>query len=179
PRAGRERRRITTLAVALVLVVGVAWGWWAAHGEAPSDPVASVALLALNDHLDTHDQKVYASDPEALRAALQPHIGFPVRVPELGAALRPVGGRPCTLGSHPVAFSAWRAPAGRVTLIQMRRADFGLPADMAPQVVTPSGAAARGRPLDVLFFGQGDTVWVVVADDADDLRRIRQAVSNS
>ncbi len=172
------------LAVALLLLaIG---GWALAQVLTPSAPeddnsqaVHAVALLALNDHLDTHEQVVHANEPLALAAALQPHIPFDVRMPNLGPTVTPVGGRPCTLGSHSVAFSAWQGSRGRLTLIQLRRGDFGLPADMAARVITPSGDAARGRPLDVLFFGHGDTVWVVVADDAEDLRDVRRVVGSS
>lgn len=204
PLASVVRRRMAWgAAAAAVLVVGLAWALMGretgpgfpgqdlrddAGGHFGDDSgltveVAQVALLALNDHLDTHEQDVLSDDPVALARDLQPQIPFPVRLPDLGGVIRPVGGRRCTLGSHPVAFTAWRgapsdrqAEGGRLTLIQLRRADFGLPADMAPQLVHPQGQAARGSPLDVLFFGRGDTVWVVVADEAQDLQRVRQQV---
>lgn len=180
----RRRRLLWGAAAAALVVVGLAWGLAGrGTGEAPSlqtgvmPEVAQVALLALNDHLDTHEQDVLSDDPATLARDLQPQIPFPVLLPDLGAGIEPVGGRRCTLGSHPVAFTAWRGTAGgRLTVIQLRRDDFGLPADMKPQQVHPEGQAAEGSPLDVLFFGRGDTVWVVVADDAQDLQRLRAHV---
>jgi len=182
---GRRRRRPLLWACAAVLLVAVGalavrFGGRSTSPDAPvdwSEAISEVARLAIKDHLVTHEQDVLADDPATLARELASHIPFPVDLPDIGADMVPVGGRRCTLGVHPVAFTAWRGPAGRVTLLQMRRADFNLPADMAVQVVRPDLVAAEGRPLEVLFFGRADTVWVVVADDADDLRRVRQAVA--
>jgi len=181
-----RRRRVLWGAAAAVLAAVGAIGILV-RGSGPeafvTPEIAQVALLALNDHLDTHEQDVLSDDPAVLARELQAHIPFPVDLPDLGGVIQPVGGRRCTLGSRAVAFTAWTGRGGRVTVIQLRRADFGLPADLAPQVVhadpQTDSQAARSRPLDVFFFGRGDTVWVVVADDAEDLRRVREFVTQS
>ncbi len=147
-------------------------------GALHPNPIQEVALLALNDHLDTHSQDVHADEPAELARRLQSHLPFPVEVPSLGEGIVPVGGRKCTLGSHIVAFTAWQGRGGRLSMVQLKPADFGLAANMAPRVVRPEGDAARAHPLDVLFFGNGEYVWVVVADDAQDLRRVRDSLGN-
>jgi hypothetical protein len=86
--------------------------------------------------------------------------------------LRLAGGRRCTLGSHPVAFTSWGGPRGRVTLLKLRRADFDLPANLEPTIVVPNAAAARAQPLEVLLWTEGEFGYAVVADDPGTLREI-------
>ncbi len=173
------RRSLLWGGAAAVMLLAVGAHVRISPADDPERVVREVALLALNDHLDTHEQDVLTTDARALQRDLQSHIPFPLDLPDIGPAMQAVGGRRCTLGSHVVAFTAWRGPGGRLTLLQLRRGDFGLPADMPARIVPMDGPAARGRPLDVFFFGRGDVVWVVVADDPGDLRSVRQAVSRS
>lgn len=72
------------------------------------------------------------------------------------------------------------APASLTTALRhLDRHRFGPSGAMAPRTVRPSGTVVPDRPLDALFFGHGDTAWLVVADDADGVRRVRLAASNS
>lgn len=177
--ASLPTRRRLLWAAAAVVVLGLGTFLVARAMGGADARIQEVALLALNDHLDTHTQDVVTDDVRELERDLQDHIPFPVHVPALGAGIELVGGRRCTLGSHTVAFTAWRGSAGRLSMVQMRRADFGLPADMTPRVVRPAGDAAQAQPLDVLFFGNDQYVWVVVADDAADLQRVRDSLGNT
>lgn len=180
PRLARVRPLQWAWAGAALVLLALGVSFLLARGDESEDTrVREVALLALSDHLHTHEQDVLTSDADELERGLQPHIPFPLDLPDLGTSLQAVGGRRCTLGSHVVAFTAWRGEGGRLTLLQLQRGDFGLPADMPGRIVHPEGSAARGRPLGVFFFGRGDFVWVVVADDAEDLRRARRAITKS
>lgn len=159
------------IAAAALLAIGA---WLFLGGSEPrSDPLNTLAILAMNDHLDTHALDVTASDPRDVEAGLRARIPFEIRFPKLGGELRIEGGRRCTLGSHPVCFTTWRKDAARLTLLQIRRADFGLPKDLAPALVTPRGAAAGSRPLDVLIWTEGEVGYALVADDSSALRDVR------
>lgn len=170
---GRGRLVLAAVAVAAALLLAF-HGWRTSSPARPHtpDPLASLALLALNDHLDTHRLEVLASDPEAVAAALAGAIPFPIRLPRLEAPARLEGGRRCTLGSHPVCFTTWRLGEARITLLQLRRRDFDLPEHLAPTVVAPQGAAAGRRPLDVLLWTSGEDGYAVVADDPTLLSRL-------
>lgn len=171
--AARDARRSRVLrlfaGIAAALLVTVA-AWTFLPGR--SDALQSLATLALNDHLDVHPVEVATADPVALAAGLRERVPFDVALPRMPDDLRLAGGRRCTLGSHAVAFTSWGGARGRVTLLQLRRADFDLPADLAPTIVTPSAAAAKARPLDVLLWTRGEFGYVVVADDPAVLRDV-------
>jgi hypothetical protein len=176
-RFDRRGARIGAL-VAAVLVAGLAFlALSRGRGSAP-DPLGEVALLALNDHLDTHTWEVEAGEPEAFLRGLQERIPFPVRVPDLGPEIAPVGGRRCTLGTHVVAFTAWKAPNGRVTLLQVQADDFDLPRDLAATRVRPDGPSSRARPLEVLFVAEAPFAWVAVADDPHDLDAVEMRLAD-
>lgn len=161
------------LAAAVLLAVG-AWSLFGKDGPEPRPlPLDSLALLAMNDHLDSHTLDVASADPKAVESGLHDRIPFPIRWPDLGSEIKLEGGRRCTLGSHPVCFTTWRKDGVRFTLLQIRRTDFALPKDLAPVAVTPKGAAAGKRPLEVLIWTEGEVGWALVADDPAALASVR------
>ncbi|MCC7140033.1 MAG: hypothetical protein IT460_16555 [Planctomycetes bacterium] len=168
-------RRGIWAAVAAALLVAV--GAWLALGQGGSEPstrpLDTLAMLAMNDHLDTHSLDVTSGDPKEVEAGLYERIPFEIRWPDFRGAIRLEGGRRCTLGSHPVCFTTWRKDGVRFTLLQIRRRDFGLPEHLAPTTVTPKGAAAGKKPLDVLIWTEGDVGWALVADDPSALATVR------
>ena len=171
--------RAWALVAAAVVLVGL--GVWLAiprEVAPPPDPLQTLAMLAMNDHLDTHTLDVKAEDAATLREGLKHKIPFEIRVPDLGGALRLEGGRRCTLGSHAVCFTTWRDASGRFTLLQLRVEDFGLPAvlpllarvferkslfrkERGPVQIAAAQAAAR-LPRDV-----GHGLLTMLSVDAD------------
>ncbi|MBL9088467.1 MAG: hypothetical protein JNM10_15105 [Planctomycetia bacterium] len=163
-RASRLRTGLLAAAAAVVLlVVG-----WVSGGGGPSkpDPLSTLALLALTDHLDTHDLEVTSGDPVVLEHALRGRIPFTVRLPALGRDAVLEGGRRCTLGSHVVCFSAWRLGGARATLIQLRPEQFGVSPSLSPTIVRADGAAAGRAPLDVLIWADGEFGYALIADES-------------
>ncbi len=157
-------------AAAAVLVALSLWSFLPSKNA--EGPVQTLALLALNDHLDAHPVEVATADPAALAVGLRERVPFDVTLPRMPDDLRLAGGRRCTLGSHAVAFTSWGGSRGRVTLLKLLRTDFDLPEDLAPTIVTPSAAAAKAHPLDVLLWTRGEFGYVVVADDPGVVREI-------
>ena len=168
-RRSRVLRRVVGVAAAFLVAVAA---WAVLAPRTGTDALQSLATLALNDHLDAHPVEVATADPAALAEGLRERVPFAVRLPRMPDDLRLAGGRRCTLGSHAVAFTSWGGARGRVTLLQLRRVEFDLPADLAPTIVTPNAAAARARPLDVLLWTEGEFGYVVVADDPGELHNI-------
>jgi len=170
-------RRLAWMAAAALLVAVSAW--FALGGaRAPEDGrhpanLQAIALLAMNDHLDTHTLEVKGEVPGEVASGLRDRIPFEIEFPEFEGGLRLEGGRRCTLGSHPVCFSTWRKGDVRFTLIQLRLADFDLPPGLPRTIVTPKGAAAGRRPLDVLVWSKGEFGWALVGDDSSALVAIR------
>lgn len=159
-----------SLAAGLVLAVG-AWFLFAGRPTTP-DPIEAVALMARNDHLETHDLDVRGTEAAAVATGLHDRIPFDIHFPALGESLRIEGGRRCTLGSHPVCFTTWRRDGARLTLLQLRRTDFGLPANLVPTLVTPRGAAAGAPPVDVLVWTEGEFGYALVSSEPSALRDV-------
>ena len=166
---GIPRLAWAAMAAAILLAVG-AWFVLGDRESKPS-PVEALALLAVNDHVESHSLDVHGDAHPAVAAGLRDRIPFEIRFPDFDGGLKIEGGRRCTLGSHPVCFTAWRRAGVRLTLLQLRRADFGLPAALSPTVVTPEGTAAS-RPLDVLVWTAGEFGYALVSDEPSALRDI-------
>lgn len=164
----------------LVLVFGTLW-FLDRPGARADDPEArlrEVALLAISDHLDTHDTKILADSAAELSARLSEVVPFAVSIPDLSADFELVGGRRCTLGSHPVAFSSWRSARGTLTVLQLRADDFDLPRDLPRRTVVPTCAAARKHEGGgAVMQGRDGDLWVCVADRPADLARARDALA--
>jgi hypothetical protein len=137
----------------------------AASGRLPAEAdraLHTLALLAMQEHMNESDLVVRTGRADELRDALGAHLPFPVHVPDLGPGYALLGGRPCHLGGHLVALTLWRAPAGTVSLYQFRSADFDLAAIPGPRLVRPHGPAAGHRPCEVRFWTEGDRGFALV-----------------
>lgn len=170
-----QRPLLVASAVVLIgLGVGLAW-FFRADANNPSQVYAvamhDVALLSISDHLDTHAVEHEVTEADALSRALSGTLPFAVTIPDLSGVFELVGGRRCTLGSHPVAFSSWRSPQGSLTVLQLRATDYDLPDALRLRHVRPQGAAARNHDGGALLFARDGFMWVCVADDPADLVR--------
>ncbi len=171
PRTGPGR--FVAIAALLLIVVGAIWMLRPVDTRSLEERLNAVGVMAVNDHRNTHSWDVTAETADELATKLRPHIPFEVNIPREVGGLGVVGGRLCKLGGHPVAFSLWKGQ-GPVTLLQIRRADFDLPADLAPRFMRPCRDGDRACEHDVLMFGRGEYVWVFVADDSRDLEVVRK-----
>lgn len=176
---GRRPARLVAAVAVVALIVGTVWFVRAGTDEAAARQSATaqalheVALLSISDHRDTHGVKIEAPDARALSAALSEVVPFEVDLPDLSGSFQLVGGRRCTLGSHPVAFSSWRGRGGLLTLLQVSCKDFDVPSALAVRHVRPGGAAARKHDGGAVLLARGGFMWVCVADDPKDLSRAR------
>lgn len=174
------RRSAPLLAVAALalLALGAFW-FFNAQSDARSEAhvavaLQEVALLSISDHLDTHAVEIEAENAALLSNRLSAVVPFEVSLPDLSPAFELVGGRRCTLGSHPVAFSSWRSARGALTVLQLRSEDFDLPRTLSLRDVIPTGAAARTHNGGgAVLHGRDGFLWVCVADHPADLARAR------
>ena len=81
-----QRRRLFVLAAASLVA---ALGLWSllAHRETQTGPLDTLALLALNDHLDTSTLDVRSDDVAAGHDRPRDRIPFEIRMPELGEGI--------------------------------------------------------------------------------------------
>lgn len=119
--------------------------------------VETLALLAMQDHLNENNLAVRSAEPRRVESELATSLGFPVRLPELDSRFTLVGGRPCHLGGHLVAFTLWRTPGGGISsLFQFRLSDFGLSTLKRKLVVRSGEPAASGDPCEVTVWPAGE-----------------------
>lgn len=150
--------RWLTVAAAALLVVGLLVTPDLVH----SSRLRTVALLAINNHVNDHHVSVETQDAGELGRILSRELPFDVVVPELGEAFELSGGRKCKLGTHPVAYSFWTGPGGKCSLFQYRPGDFELPSGMPRRVVHAKPPAVRGEPRSVVLWADGARGYVLV-----------------
>lgn len=165
--------RAAWISVAAAVLIAVGAFLLFAKPSPGADPLERIAALAVHDHRETHDLDVTAEDPAAVASGLRERIPFAVQFPDFGGAIRLAGGRRCTIDAHPVCFTTWRGGGARFTLLQFRRADFGLPERLAPTTVVPKESEAGAPPTAVLVWTEGEFSWALVTDDPQALARVR------
>jgi len=165
--AGSWRRRRTWLiAIAASAAVALITVGITRHAR-ETTPLLQVARLAINNHvahLDDLHLSVTTDDPTRLREALAGVVPFEIVAPQrhrdykFNDSLALVGGRPCKLGAHPVAYSLWRNEKGTLScsLYQFRTADFGLPEDQprTPVRVVEPGNGDEAREAHIWCEGR-------------------------
>jgi hypothetical protein len=167
PRRRGWHRRSALIAVAvaaavLVLAGGVNLYQYFQHRAR----LQTIALLAINNHLNHLDDdhlSIETSDRRKLETGLGELVSFPVRVPELGDALRLRGGRKCALGSHAVAYSLWLGPGGeKYSLFQFLPADFDVSSKMSRRLVHATEPAGTQHPCPAVIWADGHFGYVLV-----------------
>ncbi len=150
-------------AVLILAVLGLS-GWYAWHHSITEQNLQTLALLAMNDHVDEVRLDVKTHDKSFLEQEMRTVLPFDISLPDLGNQYALVGGRKCVLGTHPVLYSRWMNSAGEYTLFQFQPSDFLLPATMKRTLVQPKGPATVRHPCEVLVWAQDNTGYVLVAD---------------
>ncbi|MBI3891649.1 MAG: hypothetical protein HY303_08995, partial [Candidatus Wallbacteria bacterium] len=160
-RAGWSKRSLAAAFLAVAVVAAVFWRVdYLPHEERR---VETLALLAMQDHLNENNLAVRSSEPRKVENELANRLGFPVQLPELGSRFTLVGGRPCHLGGHLVAFTLWRVPGGGISsLFQFRLSDFGLASLKRKLVVRSSEPAANGDACEVTVWPVGEHGYALV-----------------
>lgn len=135
----------------------------------------TVALLAINNHLnhlEDHDVQVQTPEPQELELELTGQVGFRVKFPDLDDRLQLAGGRPCKLGTHPVAFTLWRDAHGTYSLFQFQPDRFGLVTTIDPTLVHTTQPAGVDHISGAWLWTEGQYGYVLTGDPGNDLRRL-------
>lgn len=160
---GATWRHRLLAAACLAFVVAAAAFWRAGSLPHEDRRVETLALLAMQDHLNENNLAVRSTEPRRVESELANSLGFPVQLPELGDRFTLMGGRPCHLGGHLVAFTLWRTPGGGISsLFQFRLSDFGLSTLTRKLVVRSSEPAASGAPCEVTVWPAGEHGYALV-----------------
>ena len=131
------------------------------------EPV-TLALLALNNHLNQSDVHVITWDPEYLERHLSRESDFRMVVPDVKPEFRLVGGSKGALGMHPAVYSRWQSPQGKCTVFQFRTTDFGLPEQARKEVISCQkcgGSAMKGCSCNVVIWSEQGRGYVLVAEN--------------
>lgn len=163
----RNRMPLRYVAASLVFLVLGVMGWHRAASSAEQERrLQTLALLAMQDHMNESDMVVRASDRSLVARELSQLVAFAVRLPELGRGLKLVGGRPCHLGSHRVALTLWSGGGEVRSLYQFKPHDLGIDRLDRPIVVRPHGPVAGHTPCEVLFWSEAGAGYALVTRPA-------------
>lgn len=156
--------RLRLAAVALVTLMVVGSGLWRLETvSGPALQVEELALLASQDHAGEGDLAVRSTDPREVESQLSGLLGFPVRVPALDASFVLVGGRPCKLAGHRVAYTVWKtSDAALSPLLQFRLSDFRLPGPLERRVLRFDSFAGRDAACEVTVWSEEDRGYALV-----------------
>ena len=175
PRPRRSiARRWYYSAAAAVLLVCAATGWGLRRGGPRGEnQLDTVALLAINNHLNEAVLPIESSDGDRLSTELASGVHFSVMMPDLGPEFSLVGGGASILGTHPVAHSRWEADGKRFSLYQFCPKQFSMPPRTFNEIVAPKGPCASGKDCRVLIWSDGECAFALVADHQAPLSKLR------
>lgn len=132
----------------------------------------TMALMAINEHLNDRHVDIKPKEGVLFESQFSGHTSFRVRIPDLGPELQLLGGRHCTLGIHPVAYSLWTSKQGEYSLFQFKLADVEVSPISSPRQISPKTPVLAGSPCEVLFWSEGDSGFILVADRGEFLKDI-------
>ncbi len=132
------------------------------------DTLQSVASFAIDNHLNHREVAINSSDPGEIKQILEHAIPFSVDIPRIDPGFKIIGGRAYKIGANSVAYTLWKAKNNYVySLLQFRRADFGVGPSERPQILMPQDIVVRHTPCEVLYWSRGDYGFMLVADNGD------------
>ena len=167
PKRWSPRRRWPMAAGLAAAVALSVTGFLVVRNAIQSSRLQTLALLAINNHLNDPHVSVETRDAIELGRALSEELPFEVVVPALGEGFELSGGRKCKLGTHPVAYSLWDSPGGRFSLFQCRPQDFGLPARIRRKVIRANPPAVKGELRSVLLWADVTGGYVLVGPETE------------
>lgn len=154
----------TMLCIVVVAILGAAF---LSHWKS-DEALQSLISFAIDDHLNHQEVGFRSKDPAEIKKVLRRQLPFEVEVPRIDPDFSVVGGRAYKVGANSVAYSLWNAKNANVySLIQFRRADFGVDAADSPQRVSPQDMAVKHTPCEVLYWSKGEYGFVLVADHGE------------
>lgn len=171
-RSARAWRWMHVAAGVVIVLAASLFGWQAWRGAQYRNCLQTLALLAVNDHLNDQHLVVETSEKSEFERKLAEYVQFEVKMPDLGQDLKLLGGRKCVLGSHPVVYSLWEGDDGKYSLFQFRPENFDLEEKLRKIVIQPTGSAAQGKICKVLAWREGKHGYALVADEGKALERI-------
>ena len=121
----------------------------------------------LVNHVTDQDVTVITLDPDYLQEHLRSNIPFEIVLPAVNN-LSLIGGRPVSLGTHPVLYTRWASGSGRCSLYQFRSSDFNLPEQTEKEVVSNSRVNcpdARDKNCNVVIWTESGRGYALVADN--------------
>ncbi len=131
--------------------------------------LVEVARLAIDNHVHNQDVTVITLNPEYLKRHLAGSVPFKIVVSAVNSRYNLVGGRSCSLGTHPVIYTRWASRDGRCSLFQFRSSDFGLPNQTGKEVIHSSKVGcpeARGRDCNAVVWSEQGRGYALVADSS-------------
>ncbi len=162
-------------AFAAAAVMLLLLGMQLAHRYTNGTRMRTVALLAINNHLnhlEDHGVQAQTYEKRELEVALTGQVGFQVKVPDMRDGLQLTGGRRCKLGTHAVAFTLWHDDAGEYSLFQFQPDRFGLPTTIEPMLVHTTQPAGADHTCGAWLWTEGSYGYVLTGDPGNDLRRL-------
>ncbi len=151
-------------AAALILIICGLLFWRVGDQWTFNQNLHTLALLAMNDHVDEAHLDIKTNQKTELEKALHDQFSFHLALPELGSRYKLIGGRRCVLGTHPVLYSRWEGSNGECTLYQFQPSDFSLNSTMKRTLIQPKGPATERHPCEVLVWVQEEKGYILVAD---------------
>ncbi len=148
------------------------------RGDARMKSLEILAILALKDHVGDAHLAFETDNGEALERFLTGAVPFEVQVPDLGPLVKLKGGRRCVLGLHPVVYSLWEGPGGRLTLYQFQTEKFDLPAPLDKTLVQIEEPLTENQRFGALIWQSGKAGYVLVADEAGTLEDLFPDIQN-
>ena len=173
-----SRSRMTakwSWAIAAAAVVLLVLGMQLARRYTTDTRMRTVALLAINNHLnhlEDHGVQAQTHERRELEVALTRQVGFQVKLPDLHDGLELTGGRRCKLGTHAVAFTLWRDDVGKYSLFQFQPERFGLRTTIKPTLVRTTQPAGADHTSGAWLWTDGPYGYVLTGDPGNDLHRL-------
>jgi hypothetical protein len=132
----------------------------------------TLALLAVNNHINSQEVSVVTLDPLFLERELGGAVPFRIVLPSVRTGLSLVGGRQCAFGSRPAVYSRWEGPQDKCSLFQFRCSDFGISNQVGKEVIRceqTGNRAVEGCRCRVIIWSEEGRGYALVTDNTDPL----------
>ncbi len=149
--------------MAAALVVGFAIGTGGTGGTG-GDSMHTLARTVAADHaLDRHTT-IETDDAMALAEHVRGRLPFEYALPDL-LPLAVAGGRCCSVGGEPVAFTLLQSGTEPVSLFQFVPESLGVSADHAPKHFRIDDVPGSAGPVFVRVWCEGGAGYALVASE--------------
>ncbi|MCP4549825.1 MAG: hypothetical protein GY835_25500 [bacterium] len=159
----------TWLAAAAILIFLFAvWqGWRIDRQHRLHGRVETLAMLALDDHLNDRLLTDATVDHVELCDALGEQLGFEVQMPIVDRGFTLRGGRTDKWGGTRIAFSLWEKGGQIFTLSQFRTTDYDLPAHLSRELFCCPEPGIDSIPTDIIVWATDEAGYVLVGPHSE------------